>query len=68
MNGIKTTMNIEQVSPNHFKFVDEVKPPDKEMDSMDISVANKENVSEEVHMQEDKEVPLEGPTSTQSHG
>lgn len=61
MNGCKTAMNIEKIGKNHYKFLEENKPPDTKVDSMELIKETKEeeNVSTDVSMQEDSDMGLE---------
>ncbi|KAJ1398943.1 S-layer-like proteiny domain-containing protein [Sesbania bispinosa] len=62
-HGIQTTMNVEMISPNHLRFVDEPRPPDLGVKGTanKISMAH-DDMHEEVivgAMQEDSEMVAE---------
>lgn len=64
LKGLKSAMQVEQVSNNHFKFTEENRPPDDmdaSMDPMEETKAN-ENSNLAVIMQEDSDMSTEGPT------
>lgn len=68
MKGFKSAMHIEQVSPNHFKFTEENRPPDKMTESMEIIEGNEGKTSPSIDtlMQEDSDMDLDLPPPQQS--
>lgn len=61
--GYRTTMPIEQVGQNHFRFSEENKPPDSPVDNMVLGEDEKGTTSKSFEglMQEDSEMGLEDP-------
>lgn len=61
LKGAKSTMQLEQVSSNHFKFIEENKPLDDMLDSMEVmeEVLETENSTMAALMQEDEEMGVE---------
>lgn len=64
VHGIKTAMQVEVVTPNHLRMVDELEPPDRNMDSGGGPLQDMEStpVIQERDMKEDiEEIVCETP-------